>query len=167
MKRSLVVALGLALSAVAFAAEKNTSPSSPASDEAVILKIEQDWADALVKADVAAIEKFVAEDWIVTDPEGMIVTRAQETADLKSGTVKFESFHNDELKVRVVGDTAVVHGLETEKSSFRGKDSSGQYRFTDTFVKRNGQWQCVATHLSRVVAPAATAGDEAAIRKRE
>ncbi len=52
--------------------------------------------------------------------------------------------------MRAYGDTAVVHGLETEKSSYKGKDTSGQYRFTDVFVKRNGRWQAIATQVTRV-----------------
>jgi hypothetical protein len=46
-----------------------------------------------------------------------------------------------------------VHGLDTEKSSYKGKDTSGQYRFTDVFVKRNGLWHAVATHASKVAKP--------------
>ena len=55
------------------------------------------------------------------------------------------------MTLRVYGDTAVVHGLETEKSSYKGKDTSGQYRFTDVFLKRDGGWHAIATHVTRVV----------------
>jgi ketosteroid isomerase-like protein len=48
------------------------------------------------------------------------------------------------------GDTAVVHGLWTEKSTLNGKDTSGQYRFTDTFIKRDGRWQAVATFSTKL-----------------
>ena len=48
------------------------------------------------------------------------------------------------------GDMAIVLGLETEKSKIHGKDMSGQYRFTDVFVKRDGRWQAIASPLSRV-----------------
>ena len=50
------------------------------------------------------------------------------------------------------GDTAIVHGLETEKSMTNGKDSSGQFRFTDVFVKCDGVWMAVAEHDSKVKA---------------
>jgi ketosteroid isomerase-like protein len=119
-------------------------------DEQALRKIEEDWANALVKGDVAATQRFVSPDWVLTLPDGEVLTKAQADADLKSGAVKFESFKLDELKVRVYGDTAVVHGLETEKSTNKGKDTSGQYRFTDTFIKRDGRWMAVATHVSKV-----------------
>jgi hypothetical protein len=44
----------------------------------------------------------------------------------------------------------VVFGLTTEKITMAGQDVSGQNRFTDTFIKRDGKWQCVATHVSVV-----------------
>ena len=119
-------------------------------DEQIIKQLEQEWADALMKRDQAAIDRITSADWVLTDPKGRLIAKAQAEADLKSGTVKFESIKLDELKVRVYGDTAVVHGLETRKSSYKGKDTSGQYRFTDVFVKRNGRWQAIASHVSRV-----------------
>ena len=50
----------------------------------------------------------------------------------------------------VAGDTAIVHGLWTEKSTLNGKDMSGQYRFTDTFIKRDGRWQAVGTFSTKL-----------------
>src|SRR6266496_4430480 len=62
----------------------------------------------------AAIDRIVARDWMLTDPEGALITKGQADADLNSGALKFESFKLDAMTVRVYGDTAVVHGLETE-----------------------------------------------------
>lgn len=54
------------------------------------------------------------------------------------------------LKVRVYGDIAIITGRTTEKSQYKGSDSSGQYLWTDTWNKRAGGWQCVASHGSKV-----------------
>jgi ketosteroid isomerase-like protein len=142
----LLAALGAAI-AQTNAAERK---SGRGNDEQIIKQLEQEWADALLKRDQAAIDRIRSADWVLTDPQGALIAKAQADADLKSGIVKFESFKLDEMKVRVYGDAAVVHGLETRKSSYKGKDTSGQYRFTDVFVKRNGRWQAIATHVSRV-----------------
>jgi ketosteroid isomerase-like protein len=58
----------------------------------------------------------------------------------------------DDMKVRVYGDEAVVTGRNTTKGQFKGRDISGQYRWTDTWAKRNGRWQCVAEHDSKIAA---------------
>jgi ketosteroid isomerase-like protein len=54
------------------------------------------------------------------------------------------------MKVRLLGDVALVHGLSTSKGSYKGKENSGQFRWTDVFVKRGGRWLAVATHSSKV-----------------
>jgi ketosteroid isomerase-like protein len=133
-----------------------STSSLPAADEKskdvehTILKLEQQWGDALVKRDQATIDHIAGADWVLIDTEGSILSKAKVDSDLKSGTIAFESFQLDDLKVRVFGDTVIAYGLETEKSKYDGKDTSGQYRFTDVFIKRDGRWQAVSTHMSRV-----------------
>lgn len=153
MKRIIpMVMLAVAAMSLAFG-EPSTKESKAqnGSDEQLFTKLEQDWAQALVKHDLAAIDRLVAPGWMLTDPEGGLVDKAQSDADLKSGALAIESSTIDNLIVRVDGDTAVVFGLETEKSTYKGADTSGQYRFTDVFVKRNGVWKAIATHLTKVV----------------
>ena len=106
---------------------------------------------ALVKKDQAVIDRIAAPEWMLSTDQGDLQTKTQADAELKSGAYNCESTTINELKVSVFGETAVVFGLETEKSTYKGTDSSGQYRFTDVFVKRNGIWQAVATHVSKVV----------------
>lgn len=137
----------------------SSSPATPASSaspqpkedvEQVLTKIERDWADAILKKDIATIERIVAEDCIFIVPDGRILTRAQTNEELRAGVWSPESLAYENMKVRVFGDAAVVTALQIEKSTLKGKDSSGRYLFTDIFVKRNGSWQVVAEHGSRL-----------------
>jgi ketosteroid isomerase-like protein len=52
--------------------------------------------------------------------------------------------------VRVHGEVAVVTGRNTIKATYMGKDISGAYRFTDTFVKRASRWQVMTTQGTAV-----------------
>ncbi len=115
-----------------------------------ITRIENDWAAAILARDVATIERFEAPEWTFIDPAGTLQTKAQNSDDFKSGAYVCTANHLDHLDVRVYGDTAIALGLETEKSTYKGEDSSGQYRFTDGFVKRNGIWLAVATQICKV-----------------
>lgn len=149
MKRITQIAL-LLVAATSLAYGQTPAKEQKPSDEQALTKIENDWGDALLKQDVATVERFEAPEYMSTSPSGELSDRAQGLAELKSGAIKFESLKLDDLKVRVFGDTAVVYGLDTEKSSYKGKDTSGQYRWTDVFVKRNGVWQAVSSHASKV-----------------
>ena len=129
---------------------QQASSTGVKSVEDMLVQIEHDWGNALLRADAAAWSRYLGDDWVLTYSDGTLVTKSMALADLKEGALRIESFQLDDVKVRVYGDTAVVTGQITEKSKFRDKDTSGVRRFTDVFVKRDGRWQAVASHESDV-----------------
>lgn len=150
MKR-LVIAICVAVLAFAVGAPSQTpAQTKTETTEQEILRLMQDWMNAEVKADMAFLDRFIAEDWISTDPVGNVWTKSQFLAGLKSGEGAVLSFTLDNMKARVYGDAAVVTGRVTSKQTFKGQDISGQYQCTDMLIKRAGRWQCVATHLSMI-----------------
>jgi len=127
------------------------APGSTASgeDEQALLQIERDWAEASVKKDAAVLDRILANEFQANYVD-LVGNKKQFLSALKSNTFKYDSMVNSEMKAVVFGDRAVVNGLSTEKSSMAGKDTSGQYRWTDVFVKREGRWQCVTGYGARV-----------------
>ena len=93
---------------------------------------------------MAGLDKLTAAEY-VGNTDGQITPKKQSLANIKSGVSKTTSAQPGELRAFVVGDMATVHGLWTEKSSLSEKDTSGTYRFVDTFVKRDGRWLAAAT----------------------
>ena len=146
MKYLLILTLALAMPVLA----RTAGAASSADDKAAITKMEQEWPVAFVKKDTAKMLSLGTPDCWFTDSTGQIVALKDFVADVKSGGYTVTSMHIDDLKVRVYGDSAVVFGLETEKSRYKGKDSSGQYRFVDTWLKRDGHWLCAASANTRV-----------------
>jgi len=121
-----------------------------ASVEQELITLENGWADAVVKKDVAFLDRILADDCLVTDPEGNVSTKAQEIASVKSEVYLVTSCVHHEMKVRVYGNAAVVTGRSTLNETYKGKDYSIQAQWTDTWVKLNGRWQCVAEHSSMI-----------------
>ena len=151
MKRVLTVGIVLFAVCTALAqapGKKNQATTS--GDEAALTKMQTEWGAALVKVDFATLDRIVSPDWILTTPDGVQHTKAEIDAELKSGKIKFESFTASDVKVRIYGNAAVVFGVTTEKLSMDGQAMNAQNRFTDTFIKRDGKWQCVATQLTAV-----------------
>jgi ketosteroid isomerase-like protein len=139
--------------AAASLAQTEFSPRKKSvSVEQELIKLENEWNDAMVRRDVAFLDGILADNWTGTDQDGTFLSKAQFLASLKSGEDVISSEVADEMKVRVYGDTAVVTGRNTFKGKLKGKDTSGQERWTDVFVKRTGLWQCVASHWSRIAA---------------
>ncbi len=128
---------------------QTAAPAKGTSAEQELTKLTNDWNAAMAKPDVAALERILSDDWISCEEEAF-GTKAQFLADLKSGNYALSSTVVHEMNVRAYGNAAVViTHYTTVKEQYKGKDISGSYRTIDTWVKRAGRWQCVATAGAR------------------
>ena len=143
----LLLAAGLLLPLVP-AVNWSQNPLASAGDEVVIRQLERDWESALVKNDQTTINRIVAEDCVFVSSTGELMTKAQADADRANSTLQFST--TPQMSVRVLGDAAVVVGMNVETSQYVGMNTSGQYRWTDVFVKRNGKWQVVSAQSTRI-----------------
>ena len=114
-----------------------------ASDKRELTQLVKDVNAALVKTDIAFLDRVLHEDYTHYRPRGIVENRAEYLKNRKTGRVEFESLVLDDVKVRRYGDTAVV----TYRSTAKGKDQQGaideQRRWTRVFVWREGRWQLV------------------------
>lgn len=117
--------------------------------EEELLKLEKAFAESIVKNDREGIGRIVADDWIIIDPNGEIVDRTRFFEVIQSGALTHDTMESEDFRVRVYGDSAVVTAITSAKGKFMGQEFSTQERATDVFVKRDGCWQCVLTHLTR------------------
>lgn len=119
--------------------------------EEELLKLEKEFARAIVKNDAEAIRQFLADDWVIIDADGGIIEKARFLGVVESGALTHEMMESDDVEVRIYGDSAVVSGLTRTKGKFMGQDFSTQERATDVFVMQNGRWQCVFSQLTRFI----------------
>jgi ketosteroid isomerase-like protein len=112
--------------------------------------LERNFNAALLSADWRAVEQIYADDLVFTNADGSVTNKSDEVDAVKSGDIKFESIEMSDVKVQDLGNVAVVTGKLVERVRYKTTDLSGTYRFTDVWAKRNGRWQIVAGHESRV-----------------
>ena len=96
--------------------------------------------------DISVIEELVADDFVGTSSSGKVGNKATMIAEARKDKNVYTSAVSSDLVVHIYGPgVAVVTGVarETGKTP-SGKAFSQAYRFTDTWVERNGVWQCVA-----------------------
>jgi ketosteroid isomerase-like protein len=133
------------LSACLLAAQNKSSGA-----EQDIMRIEQEMLAAVLKGDTGPSERYLAENYAFTGPDGISMGKAQSIHDLKSGDLKLQAASLDNSKVQLYGDTAIVTYSSNDKGTYKGKDISGKTRWTDVFVKQKGRWTMVASHGSTV-----------------
>ena len=116
-----------------------------------VLQFERDACKPFVDADVAGMERVLTVDFTLTSSSGEVSTRATEINELRSGKVHYDVFENYDMKGRLYGDnTAVILGKTHVKGKSDGKPFEHVVQFTDTLIKRDGQWQVAASHVSPV-----------------
>jgi ketosteroid isomerase-like protein len=118
------------------------------STEDEVRQIESDWGDAFERRDMAALDRLMADDYVLTDPLGNVRTKAESLAAIETNELRFESTESDNVNVYVNGDTAVVTGRSTFRGRYKGWPMAGQYQYTDVLVKRSGGWQAVSSHIT-------------------
>ncbi|MGH9944896.1 MAG: nuclear transport factor 2 family protein [Pyrinomonadaceae bacterium] len=125
---------------------------STQTSEAVMQEInhlEQLRVDAYLKRDLESLKRLLPEHFTFTRPSGIVLNKAQLLKVIESGELTFESFERSCEKVKVHLNSASTTGLDTVKGRYKERDITGQYRFSNTYVRRQGQWVVVAAHASQ------------------
>ena len=119
--------------------------STSQSDLDTLLALNRDYIDSVQGSDVARFEEILAYDFLCSNPDGSLVDRAgflEQTAR----PVEIANLEAHDVRVRVLGDVAIVHGRTTYTRP-DGTTASGRY--TDVWARRDGRWLAVAAHVTR------------------
>jgi ketosteroid isomerase-like protein len=113
-------------------------------------QIERQLAETWKKGDCDAWGAMLAPEWSVIHITGNIMTKPQALEMCRAQKPPLEALASDELSVRPFGDAAVVTG-RTSATTGGDKRETITLRFTDVFIRREGRWQVVASHATRIV----------------
>jgi ketosteroid isomerase-like protein len=118
-------------------------------EEQAVMQFERDGLYALLKRDMAFIERAIAKEYTsVTD--GKVDDVKKQMADFKAGVLHIESATLGDLKAYVFGDAAIATMTGASKGTYMGKPFSNAYRGTDFLIKRDGRWQIVSTQNTTI-----------------
>lgn len=120
------------------------------SDQQVLIELEQGWNEAFYRKDVAFIERILADEFIATYDDGSRGDKARELALVAEFNQQVESAVQDDFTVKVYQNTAVVWFTLRLIGIRQGQRAEVTLRYTDVWVMRDGRWQSVSTHSTRV-----------------
>lgn len=138
----LLLAL-LLLSAAPGIARAQQSAADKATEQA-LFRLENDFAQAVVKRNAAAMRRITAPRWVYSDESGVMERDAGISA-FTTGTDTVREASNEKMRALIYGNSAAVIGILVMKGSGPRGAFTHRYRYTDTFVKLDGRWQCVAS----------------------
>ena len=111
-----------------------------------LIALEEKWVAALQRADTKTLSALWAQTYVDTDETGHRSDKEEVFRVLNSGALKLRKLQLSDMKAYVYGDAAVVTGTSGQDGDFNGQRLARKIVFTDTFVRRGGDWKAVASH---------------------
>ena len=123
---------------------------SSAGPEQAVVKLEQERVEAMVKGDLATLERVLADDFVYTHSNARVETRPQLLEALRSGVMKYDGMTHSEVTAQAYGETVLLRGLSDLKIKANGAPLSFRVRFLAVYARLKGRWQMVAWQSTRV-----------------
>lgn len=118
-----------------------------------ILKLEGERSQALEKGDIAALDRILAPDYVYVNVFGELNAKAERLSTTQSGVSKHETLTEDDFRVHVYGDTVILTGRASGVVDYKGKVNDKVRRFTNVYMKLNGQWRLVSHQATTIAEP--------------
>ena len=116
-----------------------------------ILALHEAGDKALMSADLVVLAQIFAEDYVQYNESGKAFTKQDVLNNFRTGAIRYPSIVSTGRKIRVFGDTAVVHGSESDEVEANGKRLAVRYVYLDVLRKCEGEWKLVASQLARLL----------------
>lgn len=111
-----------------------------------ILKLEHEWALALLNEDSKKLETLLADNLQYTRANGKVENKEGYLKSIRDGVTHYSLIKRDDIKVQVNGETAVV--TARWKTTLQNKPNppmTTTARYLHVYVKQNGRW-LITTH---------------------
>ena len=122
---------------------QNANKAHKENDSALIIKLENDWAKALIARDKIVFNKLLADDFFYTENEKMY-SRAEVIQSVMTESETVKKAYNEDMQVHIKNNTAIITGWLFVNGKSAGVDFRRKYRFTDIWFKKNGNWKLIA-----------------------
>jgi ketosteroid isomerase-like protein len=121
-------------------------------DEQQILALHEAGDRALITADLEVLAEIFADDYVQYNESGKAFTKQDVLNNFRTGAIRYPSIVSTGRTIRIFGDTAVVHGSESDEVEAGGKRFAVRYVYLDVLRKLNGEWKLVASQLAKPAA---------------
>ena len=130
----------------------SAAPAASSGKKMGVREMEEKWEASIPSHDFATVQGFVASDFVGISSQSKFVDKSGVLAEYKKDKDTYKSAKNEKLNVKSFGpNVTVVTGRAREKGTGKdGKAFDRTFLFTDTWMLRNGQWQCIASQIAKI-----------------
>ena len=114
-------------------------------DLEVLQRLNHDYVQSVARSDVAWFDRHLSKDFLNSNSDGTLSDRAEFLSRI-AAPIQVAEFECDDVRVRIFGDIAIVHGRTTYRKA-GGQAAAGRY--TDVWARREGRWLCISAHVTR------------------
>jgi hypothetical protein len=115
-----------------------------------IVTLDSERADAQIRRDFATLDRVLGDDLTYIHASGLVQSKAEFIADLKSGKRSFTSIKTSDVSVRLLKGTAVITARSETHVVHEGKENALTLRVTEVYALRKAHWQLIAYQSTRV-----------------
>lgn len=140
--------VGMLVSAAWLVLAVATSAVAQEDDAAKVRGLEMKWTDSYKQRKIDILASLLSDDFVITVEDGATYSKSGYITHTADTSVQVKLAELSDLKVHLHGNAAVVTGAYHEKGISNGQPYEYHDRLTDVWMKRDGNWQVVASHYS-------------------
>jgi ketosteroid isomerase-like protein len=115
------------------------------SDLTTLERLNQEYVDAFMNADVDWYKEHLAEDFVCVESDGSVLNKIQFLSNTVKGPDVID-YKLHEVDVRIYGNAALVRATGVW---IKEEGSMGMSRYTDVYIRTNNEWKAVSAQITR------------------
>ena len=118
--------------------------------ERAVTKLEQEWFAIQQANDWGKLSRLISDDFVIVDSDGSLGNKETMIAGYKEEAPRVVSLKMQVMVAHAVSANAVIaSGLDDIATKSSSGETVHRYeRFIDTWIMRDGRWQCVAEQVT-------------------
>ena len=114
-------------------------------------QLEELWRIAQLNGDLSQMDKLLSDDYVGITMNGQVVTKMQQLDRMRSRQFVLTKIDLNDVKVKLIGTTAVVTSQAQVEGMSEGNPMHGTYRYTRVYTRiPSGAWKITNFEATRV-----------------